>query len=139
MFERSYEITNARPYRNYVLRMPIPDAVPHLERGKITVNVGMKNIYEVIDPMQCRRCNQYGHTSFNCSNPLRCRKCGSEEHLSAECTSTNDCCSNCTSYNARPDITKKVNARHRVTSDICPIRITRIDSLKTFLTNQRKN
>lgn len=138
VIERSYDITAQRPYRNFVIRMPIPDAAPHLERGKVAVNVAMKNIFEVVDPLQCRRCNKYGHTSFNCSRAQRCRKCGSTEHLSIDCTSLTDVCSNCIEYNSRPDTVQKLNTRHRVTSDLCPIRVTRIDSLKHFLTN-RKN
>lgn len=37
-------------------------------------------------PLQCYRCQEYGHVMANCSMPVRCVKC-SMSHMSADCPS----------------------------------------------------
>lgn len=135
-YHKHYDITVARPYRNWVIKMSIEEAQPILERAKVVVNMQLKNIFEIVDPMQCRRCHRYGHTSFNCPHPMRCKKCGSTDHIAAECPAETDTCSNCADYNTRVGITQTLNTRHRVTSDTCPIKVTRIDALKEHLLNR---
>jgi hypothetical protein len=46
-------------------------------------------------PLQCKRCQRFGHTQRNCGYPPRCVVCG-EAHLSGECSTPKQqlkCCS----------------------------------------------
>jgi hypothetical protein len=46
-------------------------------------------------PLQCKRCQRFGHTQRNCGYPPRCVACG-EAHLSGDCSTPKEqfkCCS----------------------------------------------
>jgi hypothetical protein len=54
------------------------------------------------DPLQCRRCQRFGHTQRNCGYAPRCVACG-ESHLSGECSKPQEqlkCCSCCGNHTA---------------------------------------
>lgn len=44
--------------------------------------------YKKKDIVQCKRCQQYGHTKTYCRHPFRCVKCG-KEHDTTKCTKEN--------------------------------------------------
>ena len=51
------------------------------------------NIQPNVSILQCRKCMEFDHPKFRCTNNSRCEKCGDTEHL-------NDCksslkCTNC--------------------------------------------
>ncbi|VDI72394.1 Hypothetical predicted protein [Mytilus galloprovincialis] len=62
-----------------------------------TINIGF-NSYKiklyVPNPIQCYKCQGYGHMAGNCSNKRKCRKCG-EDHQSNECNTESPKCVNC--------------------------------------------
>jgi hypothetical protein len=68
-------------------------------------------------PMQCIKCQKYGHKSYSCNSPVRCQLCGEENHDHKNCQKRNEpkCC-NCNQNHAasskqcamRIDLTKKM-------------------------------
>lgn len=62
-----------------------------------TINIGF-NSYKiklyVPNPIQCYKCQGYGHMAGNYSNKRKCRKCG-EDHQSNECNTESPKCVNC--------------------------------------------
>lgn len=59
-------------------------AVQYLLHAKVTFEAP----YKKKDIVQCKRCQQYGHTKSYCRHPFRCVKCG-KDHDSTKCTKDN--------------------------------------------------
>lgn len=54
------------------------------------VNLGWERfrIKEVLRPLQCYKCQMYGHLAKYCRNKQKCSNCGDEEHIFKECNNS---------------------------------------------------
>lgn len=84
-----------------------------------TVDIGFKSYKTklfVPKPIQCFKCQGYGHMSNECRNTQRCIKCG-ENHQNENCKTETHLCINC-------------KGKHMANDKACPVRETMKKTLK---------
>lgn len=110
-----------RSYRNIVVACSLNILKATTGVGTIFRDRTFK-CYEQVRTLQCFRCYAFGHMANRCTNKISCRNCAGE-HISTECPDQTGepKCANCIVYK-RPH-------QHRVTYEMCPTRIARINGL----------
>lgn len=127
-----YEIkTSKTSYVNITLKCDIKTQRAILDRGSIIFGLSACRVYELVQTIQCFRCQRYGHISRECTHQVRCKHC-TEQHESHKCTKSNELpvCANCMDANKTGEHYK---IHHRATDHSCQSRAQRIDAIKTLL------
>ena len=59
----------------------------------------------ILNPVRCYKCQNFGHTKFNCRKNEVCNKCGKEDHTDSQECADEARCVNCQGYHASNDKT----------------------------------
>lgn len=100
-----------------VVTLPTEAAKKVTKVGKLRIGWAICRVRELLKPMKCYKCWQYGHIARNCNSSVdrskSCIKCGKDGHKADKCTAE-PCCILCSGGNVNEDV------KHFAGSSRCP-------------------
>ena len=142
--ESDFQITYIDKNKNFAVAKTSPKIFHSFANsGNIYIDLCRYHITEHLHPIQCFRCQSFGHTSgsqlCNSKDDFVCLYC-SKNHKSSECPNKKNKkahnCSNCS--NSKISKIKSKSNTHSSTSKSCPIYIREIEKLKEIICYDQK-
>ena len=141
--ESEFNITFIEKTQNYAVAKMSPKIFHALDNnGRIFIDLRSYQVTEHFHPIQCYKCQSFGHTSSSqaCNvNDMICLYC-SKNHKSSECPSKKNKdmhnCSNC--HKSMNSSIKNKSNTHTSTSKSCPIYIKEVEKLKQYTCYDQK-
>lgn len=131
--EARYQVTTKEgEHDNIILSSNLGTHQQLIKRGAVIFGFSSCKVFEYVNIIQCFRCLRFGHFARECKNGPRCQLC-TQNHEKKDCKAevVISKCVNCTQSNRANGTT--FSTRHRSSDERCPVRIQRINGLKTFL------
>lgn len=131
--ESRYKVkTKEGEHDNIILSSDLGTHHQLLRHGAIIFGFSSCKIFEYVNIIQCFRCMRFGHFARDSKHAPRCQLC-TQNHEKKECTQEFiiSKCVNCAQANRRNGTI--YSTRHRSTDERCPVRVQRINGLKTYL------
>lgn len=131
--EARYKVkTKEGEHDNVILSSDLGTHQQLIRRGAVIFGFSSCKAFEYINIIQCFRCLRFGHFARECKFGPRCQLC-TQNHEKKDCKEEViiSKCVNCVQANRANGTT--FSTRHRSSDERCPVRIQRINGLKTFL------
>lgn len=132
---KHYPVHGERNYVNAIIECTLETLKRVVSRGSVIIGLQERKCFEYIEPMQCLRCQGFGHFSYDCPNNEACKKCGGR-HGTNRCEAEPSVkrCINCVRHNKK-NKEKPYSTSHAATDPRCSSREERVNGLIEY---QRK-